>query len=467
MSKKKKSKIVFCCDKCGHEHMVWQGQCDGCKEWNTLVEFEEKPSQINPNSKRITMVGNVKSKPTNLKEIKEADYPGFSSYINELDRVLGGKVAYSSVTLIAAEPGTGKSTLLLQTSGKISEKIGKVLYATGEESEKQIKERATRLGINSENLFLYNTEDLTEIAQAIEDLKPKFVVVDSIQHILNPEITGEPGDVKQIRSCASGLVTIAKKTGIPIFIVGHVTKDDSIAGPRKLEHVVDTVLYLENDEMTGLKMLRAKKNRFGSTEEVGVFKMEERGLIEVPNPSEHLIANRSADDSGSAIICTSGKRAMLIEVQSLVVEVDYQNAIPTRTTKGFSRDNLNIIIAVLAKKCGITLGNKNVYVNVAGGISLKDPGADLGVALAIASSQKEIIIDPNTVIVGEIGLNGEVRPIKSIESLIKEAEKNGFNRIIIPEKNFDRAKEISTSITIVPVKKVREAIKLMETPKKK
>lgn len=455
-----KAKVVFFCSECGWEHPKWQGQCAGCKEWNTLVE-EPKEKNDDKGSKQVPIAGGKSSKPTQAKDIVEADYPGFKTGIGELDRVLGGKMVHGSVSLIAGEPGKGKSTLLLQTAGSVSKNIGPVLYCSGEESELQIKNRAVRLGLNLDGLHLFNTEDVFEIAEAIESIKPVFVIVDSIQHLRNPNITGDLGSVKQIKDCTANLVRIAKQTGISIFIVGQVTKDDSIAGPRNLEHMVDTVLYLEGDRTTDMRLLRANKNRFGSDTELGVFRMEGKGMVEIKNPSEYLIANRASDSSGSSIVCITGIRPMLVEVQALVAATGYENAIPRRTSRGLHRDRFNILIAVLEKRCGLPLGTKDIYLNVAGGLALDEPATDLGVALSIASSCEDVVIDPYTLVIGEIGLAGEVRPVKDIERLIKEAEKNGFKRFVLPEKNLETAKQLSKNIELVPVSKLSQAIALL------
>jgi len=457
MAKASKTKVSYVCEDCGQNHPRWQGQCSNCKKWNTIVEFKE--AKIADLARTATrMAGGETNKPVSMVDIDEKDYPGFSSYIGEFDRVLGGKVVNGSVTLLAAVPGKGKSTLLTQVSGSIAKHIGPALYCSGEENTKQIKSRANRLGIDEKDLYLYNTENLIEILEAVEELKPALLVIDSIQHLRNPEKEGEEGSAKQVESCAKTLVTLAKTTGIAIFIVGHVTKQDEIAGTRKLQHIVDIILFLEGDTTTDLRLLRAEKNRMGPTTEIGVFKMEQEGMIEISNPSDYLISNRSDDDSGSAIICTAGKRPMLLEVQALVSATSYENAIPRRTSRGFERDRFNILIAVLEKKCGIPLGTKDVYLNIVGGVKLHDPSSDLGVALAIASSERDVVINPLSCIVGEIGLNGEVRPAKDIEMLVKEAEKNGFTEFILPEQNYERAKRIAKNIKLVPVRKVSQAI---------
>lgn len=457
-----KEKTVFFCSSCGWEHSKWNGQCSGCKEWNTLTEAPKAPKNVNSSAvSRLVMAGGESSKPTNMKDVKESDYPGFSTNIGELDRVLGGKMVHGSVTLIAGEPGKGKSTLLLQTAGNIAKAHGKVLYCTGEESELQIKNRAVRLGIDTDNLYFYNTEDLFQIEQAVMDIKPIFLVVDSIQHIANPEIKSELGSPSQIKNCTASLVTIAKKKGVSVFIVGHVTKDDEIGGPRKLEHMVDTVLYLAGDKTSDMRLLQCRKNRFGPDNELGVFRMEQEGMIEIKNPSEYLIANRATDSSGSAIVCISGTRPMLIEVQALVAATSYENAIPRRTSRGFERDRFNILVAVLDKRCGVKLATKDIFLNVVGGMDLEEPGSDLGVALSIVSSDKDVIIDPFTTIIGEVGLAGEVRPVPSIERLVKEAERNGFKRFVLPEKNYENAKKVAEKIEIIPVSKVKEAIKIV------
>lgn len=457
-----KEKTVFFCTSCGWEHAKWNGQCTGCKEWNTLEEAPKAPKNANSSaSSRMAMAGGGSSKPTNMKDVKESDYPGFSTNIGELDRVLGGKMVHGSVTLIAGEPGKGKSTLLLQTAGNIAKSHGKVLYCTGEESELQVKNRAVRLGIDTDQLFFYNTEDLFQIEQAVMDIQPIFLVVDSIQHIANPEIKSELGSPSQIKNCTAALVTIAKKKGVSVFIVGHVTKDDEIGGPRKLEHMVDTVLYLAGDKTSDMRLLQCRKNRFGPDSELGVFRMEQEGMVEIKNPSEYLIANRATDSSGSAIVCISGTRPMLIEVQALVAATSYENAIPRRTSRGFERDRFNILVAVLDKRCGVKLATKDIFLNVVGGMDLEEPGSDLGVALSIVSSDKDVIIDPFTTIIGEVGLAGEVRPVPSIERLVKEAERNGFKRFVLPEKNYENAKKVAGKIEIIPVSKVKEAIKII------
>ena len=461
--KQTKQKVKFCCTSCGYEHAKWNGQCSGCKEWNTLVEWVEPTEPIS--QLRATVMAGGTNKPESLDTISEQDYPGFSTGLEELDRVLGGKLAQDQVVLIAAEPGTGKSTLLLQASGHIANTRGKVLYCTGEESQRQIKNRAVRLGISSSDLYIYNTENLSEIIQEVERVNPAFLVADSINHLYNPEESGAQGSTGQIVSCAKAFVTIAKTKQIPIFIVGHVTKDDSIAGPKKLEHVIDTTLFLESDKNTGFRVLRSLKNRYGDTTEIGMFKMESEGMVEIKNPSEYLIANRSEEESGSAIICMGGQRPMLIEVQSLAVPTGYDNAIPRRTSSGFNRNNSNILIAVLEKKCKVPLGSKDVYIKVVGGVTVDEPGADLGVAMAIASSERDIPIDANTVIVGEVGLAGEIRPIRDIESITKEVEKNGFNQLVLPEKNLEAAKKMAKKLKLIPVKKVDEAINLLLGPR--
>ena len=456
-----KKKTAFYCKECGNEYVRWQGKCDGCFNWNTL---EESITVTGTGSKAAStgnssiVEGSVRS--TNLNDVDETAYKGISTQIEELDRVLGGKLVHGSITLISGEPGKGKSTLLLQTAANIANSVGKVLYHSGEEAEHQIKHRATRMGIKTDNLELIHTQDLATLELAVQNVKPAFLIVDSVQTIKNNDIGGELGSTKQIKDCTTKLVQIAKSLGISVFVVGQVTKDDSIAGPRMLEHMVDTVLYLEGEPRMDLRLLRAKKNRFGADNELGLFEMRQEGMVEIKNPSDYLISNKVPDSSGSAIVCVSDTRPMLIEVQSLVSPPVVENAIPRRTSEGYSRNRLNIITAILEKKCGIKLAHKDIYLNVVGGMALdkQETSADLGIALAIASSDKEKAIDADTVILGELGLAGEVRRIANIEQLVKEAERNGYKRCILPQGNMERAKKNVSTMELIPVGQVYQAI---------
>jgi len=466
---KSKEKVIFACKDCGHEEPKWFGKCYGCGGWNTAVESVDytKNSSAAKGAKTIITDGNLKAK--YLDEVSEIQYDGYITGISEFDRVVGSKIVRGSLTLIGGEPGKGKSTLL-STVSFLFDKYGTVLYVSGEESEGQIKKRMhERMKLFPKNLKVLHTKDIDIIEQNVNELKPVLLIVDSIQTIGDSSLNGEPGSVAQVKMCTARLVNIAKGQGITTFVVGQVTKDANIAGPKTLEHMVDTVLYLEGEKFNDLRLLRVNKNRFGNTSELGVFEMKEEGLVEIKNPSEYLLANRQANESGSAIVCISDTRPLLIEVQALVSPPVVQNAIPRRTSKGFSRDQLNIIIAVLEKRCGVPLTYKDIYVNVVGGMDIfQEQSADLGVAMALYSSDKNIPLDPQTVIIGEIGLTGEVRPVGNIEQLVREAEKVGFTKCILPNRNYDRVKDKVKSMSVFPVDTIKDAIAILfgKQPKK-
>jgi len=467
----KKEKTVFACSNCGNETAKWSGKCFACNEWNTLVEQVDYTAKSAKGAKTIITDGNLKAK--SLSEIEEVQYKTIKTGMGELDRVLGDGLVHGSLVLISGEPGYGKSTLLSQVSSFISDHNGIVLYCSGEESESQIKKRMEeRMKLFPKNLKILHTKDIDIIEQNVNELKPVFLIVDSIQTLGDSTLNAEPGSISQVKMCTARLVNIAKGQGVTTFVVGQVNKDANIAGPKMLEHMVDTVLHLEGEKYNDLRLLRVHKNRFGNTSELGVFEMKEEGLSEVKNPSEYLLANRQANASGSAVICISDTRPLLIEVQGLVSPPVVQNSIPRRTSEGYSRNKLNIIIAVLEKRCGVPLTYKDVYVNVVGGMEIvQEPGADLGVAMALYSSDKNTAIDPQTVIIGEIGLTGEVRPVGNIEQLVREAEKVGFTRCILPNRNHERVKDKVKSMKLFPVDTIQDAIAVLfrtsATPKTK
>lgn len=454
-----KKKTKFCCKACGYESPKWMGRCPGCQEWNTMEEASYFEGKAAEGAKTIIKDGNRKAK--YLKEIKEENFEGLKTDIEELDRVLGGSLINGSLILLSAPPGTGKSTLLLGLSQNIGEKYGKVAYFSGEESEYQTKVRADRLGVSTENLLVLHTKDIEVVEEVVERENPKLIIIDSIQTLGDPTVKSEPGSPSQVKNCTGRLVNIAKGKGITTFVVGQVNKDAEIAGPKILEHMVDTVLYLEGEKYSDLRLLRAKKNRFGSANELGVFQMEEKGLVEIKNPSEYLLANRQNDESGSSVVCISDTRPLLVEIQALVSKPVVENAIPRRTSEGFSRNRLNIIAAVLEKKCRIPLAWQDIYINIVGGMEVEEPGADLGVAMAMVSSEKNKPIDPYTVLIGEIGLTGEVRPVANAEQLVNEAEKVGFKTCILPSKNYGKVSEKKPKIALKSIDTVKDAINLL------
>jgi DNA repair protein RadA/Sms len=446
-----KQDIRYVCQSCGQDYPRWFGQCQSCGEWNTLVEEIRNPKSEILN-KFKSQISNIQS-PISIVEVKYDAEERNATGIAEVDRVLGGGVVAGSVVLVAGEPGIGKSTMMLQAAEALS-KNELVLYVSGEESPKQIRLRAERLGTISKNLMLFPETNLFAIEKAIGEIKPQFVVVDSIQAVYREDIPSAPGSVSQVRECAGYLVRIAKSTGIPIFIVGHVTKEGNIAGPRVLEHVVDTVLYFEGERHKQYRILRVTKNRFGSTNEVGIFEMKDKGLVEVANPSEVFLSERPKDSSGSVVTAAiEGTRPLLVEIQALVTPT--KMAYPVRKVTGVDYNRVSIIIAVLERQLGLKLSNADVYVNAAGGVRITEPAMDLPIALAIASCYKNKPIDSEMVAVGEIGLAGEVRSVNQIEQRAKEAEKLGFKNIIIPRANQKENKK--SKINLLAVSSTKEA----------
>ncbi len=421
---------IFFCQSCGYESSKWMGQCPGCKEWNTFVEEVVDKKNAGTLAKQKATASEAKVLP--LSQIEMTYDKRVSTDMKELDRVLGGGIVQGSMVLVGGDPGIGKSTLLLQVCRNLSEHNIKVLYISGEESLQQIKIRAERIGNFGDSLKLLCETNLDTIKAVIDREKPQIVVIDSIQTMFNEEVSSAPGSVSQVRESTGVLMQIAKGMGISIFIVGHVTKEGVVAGPRVLEHMVDTVLYFEGDRHAAYRILRGVKNRFGSTNEIGVFEMRQDGLVEVENPSEYMLSGKPEGASGSVVACSmEGTRPILLEVQALVCHSNF--GIPRRTAAGTDFNRVNLLMAVLEKRLGLKLGDCDAYVNIAGGIKMNEPAIDLGIVLALISSYKDKPIDEKTICFGEVGLSGEVRAVNMAEQRVQEAKKLGFEVCILPE----------------------------------
>ncbi|WP_312202849.1 DNA repair protein RadA [Anaerospora hongkongensis] len=446
-----KAKIKFCCTECGAESLKWLGRCPGCGAWNTMAEEMTAAKADN----RIRFVQGSKPKP-----ITQVDTTAVGRRITgvcEFDRVLGGGIVPGALMLIGGDPGIGKSTLLLQVAAGVSERYGPVLYVSGEESAVQTRMRAERLGSLSNHLFIMTETNLDEIAVAANAMKPALVIIDSIQTMFNAEIPSAPGSVGQVREATGKLLRFAKETDVPVAIIGHVTKEGNIAGPRLLEHMVDVVLYFEGERNYAFRVLRAMKNRFGSTNDSGIFSMEEDGLKEVVNPSVLLLAERTHDMPGSVVLaCLEGVRPLLIELQALVSTTVF--GMPRRMAAGFDYNRLILLMAVLEKRVGLSLANQDAYVNAVGGIKIDEPAADLAVALAIASSFRNAAVNSQTVVMGEVGLTGEVRMVSRVDIRISEAATLGFKRFVIPAGNVPGLKTKQQGLEIVGVRDVTEAM---------
>ncbi|MFQ6844551.1 MAG: DNA repair protein RadA [Oliverpabstia sp.] len=447
-----KAKTIFFCQNCGFESSKWMGQCPACKEWNS---FAEEPQT----STKKTAAGNVRKdtpQPKTLSEIEMNQAARMSTGMGELDRVLGGGIVQGSLVLVGGDPGIGKSTLLLQVCRNLSDAGKKVLYISGEESLQQIRLRAERMGSFTEHLLILCETDLQAIRETITRLQPQVVVIDSIQTMYNESVSSAPGSVSQVRESTGVLMQIAKTQNITIFIVGHVTKEGVVAGPRVLEHMVDTVLYFEGDRYASYRVLRGVKNRFGSTNEIGVFEMRTSGLAEVANPSEYMLDGKPENASGSIVACTmEGTRPVLLEVQALVCQSSL--AFPRRTADGTDLNRVNLLMAVLEKRAGLRVSSCDAYINIAGGIRMNEPALDLGIVLAVASSMKDTPIDEKTIAFGEVGLSGEVRSVTMPEQRVREAKKLGFDTVILPMSCMKQAARVD-GIHLTGVRNVREAI---------
>lgn len=457
---KLRQKTTFACQECGYQSAGWLGRCPECNTWNSLVEeadFEAEFSKFGPDAFRAVF---SKEPPLSIDKIESSGAERFSTNIQEFDRVLGGGVVRGSVILIGGGPGIGKSTLLLQVSDMLSGNR-KVLYVSGEESIQQTKLRADRLGSASPQLFIVSETKLDFIQDYIDKLKPDVVVVDSIQVVYKDNLSSSPGSVSQVRMCAQELTFMAKKTGLSLFLVGHVTKEGNIAGPRVLEHMVDTVLYFEGEQHMSFRLLRAVKNRFGSTNEIGIFQMTESGLVEVPNPSGIFLQERPKGISGFVVVPTmEGTRPLLVEAQALLSPANSNT--PKREARGVDYNRISLISAVLERRLGMELGKFDVYVNVAGGVSIQEPAIDLGIAIAMASNYKDAPCDYDCVMMGEVGLGGEIRSINQIENRIMESERLGFKRALVPRSNLS-ALNGRGNMEIIPVSFLKEAIEAVFT----
>ena len=455
MAKSKMTSIFFC-QECGHESSKWMGQCPGCKQWNTFVEEtiqRDDLKHIGAGTKRATEAG----KPSVLSEITIKKEDKLLTGIGELDRVLGGGIVQGSLTLVGGDPGIGKSTLLLQVCRQISENGHKVLYISGEESLVQIKMRADRLGEFSKDMLLLCETSLDIVAETIRREKPEVVVIDSIQTMYSDNVSAAPGSVSQVREATSVFLQLAKGLMVSVFIVGHVTKEGTVAGPRVLEHMVDTVLYFEGDRHASYRILRGVKNRFGSTNEIGVFEMREQGLLEVENPSEYMLSGRPENASGSVVACSmEGTRPLLIEIQALVCHSSF--GIPRRQSTGTDFNRVNLLMAVLEKRSGIQLSGCDAYVNITGGMKIQEPAIDLGIILAILSSFKNKTLDSKMIAFGEVGLSGEVRAVSMASQRVAEAAKLGFEVCIMPQVSVKECNDYKGKMKIIGVNSLQDVI---------
>ena len=455
---KAKSGTVFFCQDCGYESTKWMGQCPGCKEWNTFVEetVSKSPYAGMKSAQSSGHGRGTKAQPSVLSEIQIRSEDRISTGIGELDRVLGGGIVQGSLTLVGGDPGIGKSTLLLQVCRNLSASGHEVLYISGEESLSQIKMRADRIGRFSDKMLLLCETNLEEISEVIRARKPEAVVIDSIQTMYNENISAAPGSVSQVRESTGILLQLAKGLGVSVLIVGHVTKEGTVAGPRVLEHMVDAVLYFEGDRHASYRILRGVKNRFGSTNEIGVFEMQEQGLTEVLNASEYMLSGRPENASGSVVACTmEGTRPLLVEIQALVCHSNF--GIPRRQTTGTDFNRVNLLMAVLEKRSGLQLASCDAYVNITGGMKLQEPAVDLGIVLAVLSSFKNQVLSPKLVAFGEVGLSGEVRAVSQARQRVAEAEKLGFETCVVPFVCAEDCRK-NSGIEVIGVRTVQEVI---------
>ena len=450
------NKTVFFCSECGNETSKWFGKCPACGAWNTLVEEEA----VTKSAKAKTSVGSLLyTKPTALKDINSDSELRFSTGLDEFDRVLGGGMVCGGLVLVSGDPGIGKSTLMLQVCDSLGEH-GKILYVTGEESERQLKMRAERLGVSTNQLYIVSQVNMDAVMKNIDEISPAVLIVDSVQTMYTPDTTSAPGSVSQVRNVTMSLMRKAKEDSISVFVVGHVTKDGNIAGPKVLEHMVDCVLYFEGERHQNYRILRSAKNRFGSTNEIGVFEMRTAGLVEVPNPSMALLEGRPQNVPGTAVICAmEGSRPIMLEVQALVASTAF--GMPRRTSTGMDYNRIALLIAVLEKRINMNLSNQDVYVNVIGGVRIDEPASDLGAILAIASSFRNFNVPDDMVAIGEVGLTGEIRSVGSIARRISELQKLGFGQCMLPKSNMKELADFEGNIKLIPVRNVVEALAMV------
>lgn len=447
-----KTKTVFYCTDCGSEYPKWQGRCPACGAWNTMQEHIEKPAAV---GKATSAPVGQSRKPQRISQVTSGDEIRFSTGMGELDRVLGGGAVSGSLVLVGGAPGIGKSTLLLQICNSLCAGR-KVLYVSGEESERQLKLRAQRLEVEPDDLYILSETRLSDILESVEEIQPDIVIADSIQTLYNEQNESSPGSVSQVKDCTMALMQMSKSHGIMVFVVGHINKDGNIAGPKVLEHMVDCVLYFEGDPNSSYRLLRAAKNRFGSTNEIGVFEMADKGLIEVPNPSQMLLEGRPEGASGTCVACVmEGTRPVLAEVQALVAKTTFN--VPRRAADGFDFNRAVLLMAVAEKRANLKLSVFDTYINVIGGLRLDEPGADLPVVLAVASSYRDQVIDSELVAIGEVGLTGEIRSVSNMSQRLSEVARLGFKKCIIPRNGSDKL-EIPAELTVYRVRNIREAI---------
>lgn len=448
-----KSKIAFFCKECGFESNKWLGKCPACNQWDTFVE-EPKAAKKAVRSTGISSPF-TNNEPLELSKVSLSEHERIKTGMQEFDRVLGGGIVVGSLVLVGGDPGIGKSTLLLQICKLLTDQQVKVLYISGEESLHQIKMRAERIGEFKGELLLYSETNLDIIEEVIQKVKPTVLIIDSIQTMFNEDVSAAPGSVSQVRESTAFFLKLAKSCGISIFIVGHVTKEGVVAGPRVLEHMVDTVLYFEGDSGAAYRVLRGVKNRFGSTNEIGVFEMRQSGLAEVKNPSEYMLQGKPKGESGSVVCCSmEGTRPILIETQALICRTNFN--MPRRTSAGTDYNRVNLLMAVMEKRLGFSMAECDAYVNVAGGMKITEPALDLAIIVAILSSYRNIIIDDSTIVFGEVGLTGEVRAVSMAEQRVSEAEKMGYETIIMPEVNCKNIK--TNGIKLIGIKNIKEII---------
>lgn len=450
-----KIKSVYICSECGYESPKWYGKCPGCNQWNTMNEEIKDTSKSVPKAK--STVFSSHTKPMTISSVTSEDEERFDTGLKELNRVLGGGIVKGSLVLLGGDPGIGKSTILMQICQHLGDSL-KILYVSGEESKRQLKLRADRINVNSSNLFVMTETNIEIVANEIQSFQPDLVMIDSIQTMNLTELSSSPGSITQIRECTNLLMRTAKDLDVPIIVVGHVNKEGSIAGPKVLEHIVDTVLYFEGDKQMSCRILRAVKNRFGSTNEIGVFEMSDKGLIEVENPSKMLLSGRPLNVSGTCVTCTlEGSRPILAEIQGLATQTGYGN--PRRMSTGFDYNRMSLILAVLEKRAGYYCSNFDVYVNIVGGLRIDEPAIDLAVAMSIISSLKDTPISATAIAFGEIGLAGEIRSVSQAQMRVNEAERLGFTRIILPSHNLKGL--TSENAELIGVKNIRDAFEAM------
>lgn len=446
-----KNRITFYCTSCGNEYPKWQGRCTACGSWNTIVE---QPAQPKKNT-AVTTTRQLKAQPLRIDDVALTEELRFRTGMNELDRVLGGGAVQGSLVLIGGAPGIGKSTLMLQICNELCRQYT-VLYVSGEESARQIKLRAARLNVSGENLYLLSETALENITDAVHQVEPDVLIVDSIQTVSSGASDSIPGSVAQVKQCTMALMELAKGEGLTVFVIGHINKEGSIAGPKVLEHMVDCVLSFEGEQQQAYRILRAVKNRFGATNEIGVFEMLDEGLAEVPNPSEMLLSGRPAGAPGTCVTCVmEGARPVLAEVQALVTTSSFAN--PRRTSNGVEYGRAVMLIAVLERRGGLNIGNCDSYINVIGGLNLEEPAADLATVLALASSFRNKAVPEDLAAIGEVGLTGELRPVNALAQRLSEVHRLGFTKCMIPSRNSGRLPEVS-GLQLIPVKNIREAM---------